>query len=210
MKLQSMKLQSMKRQFLQFLALISVATACAVSSQAATSTAEAAKNEAAHRYSEDQKLCADEPNSSRRMQCLRDAKDEYNKALQAADAKAAAEAKAGSAAPICNDCGKVTAIRVVEKEGDSGALGIIAGGVVGGLLGHQVGGGRGKDVATVAGAVGGAYAGKKVEGKVKATKVWAVSVRFDNGSERTFNFETDPGLMAGDAVKASGSTIVRR
>lgn len=206
----------MKRQFLGFLALMSVATVCAAGNEAATSAADAAKKEAANRYSEDQKICADESTSSRRMQCLRDAKDEYSRALNAAETKPAAEIrpaaeiKARPGIPICHDCGKVTAVRVIEKKGDTGAVGIIAGGVAGALLGHQVGRGRGKDVATVAGAAGGAYAGNAIEGKMKATKTWAVSVLFDSGGERTFNFESDPGLMTGDSVKASGSSIVRR
>lgn len=41
--------------------------------------------------------------------------------------------------------------------------GMAIGGVAGGLLGHQVGGGKGKTIATVAGAAGGAYAGKKIQ-----------------------------------------------
>lgn len=206
----------MKRQFLSCLALLSIATVCAASNEAAIAAAEAAKKEAANRYSEDQKICADESTSSRRMQCLRDAKDEYNKAVNAAEAKAGAEArpaaehKAGSGAPICNECGRVTGVRVVEKAGDTGAGGMIAGGVVGALLGRQVGAGRGKDVATIAGAAGGAYAGNKIESNMKATKTWVVSVRFDNGGERAFNFDSDPGLMTGDPVKASGNGIVRR
>lgn len=204
-----------------FLALIAAATVCAAGNEAA----DAAKKEAANRYSEDQKLCADESTSSRRMQCLRDAKDEYNRALNAAEAKpapdkaavgASAPAPASAAAPasaqtsVCNDCGKVSAVKVIEKEGETGVGGMIAGGVIGGLLGHQIGGGRGRDVATVAGAAGGAYAGNKIEGKMKATKTWVASVHFDNGSERSFSFDSDPGLMAGDTVKASGSSIVRR
>ena len=218
MKRQSMQRQSMKRQFLNFLALVSLATTCAAANEAPPPAAEAAKKEAASRYGEDQKRCADESTSARRMQCLRDAKDEYNKALNAAESKPATVIKAGppppppppANAPVCNECGRVTAVRVIEKEGDTSAAGIIAGGVVGGLLGNQVGKGKGKTVATVAGAAGGAYAGSKIEGKMKATKTWAVSVRFDNGSERSFNFQSDPGLMAGDAVIASGSSIVRR
>jgi uncharacterized protein YcfJ len=35
--------------------------------------------------------------------------------------------------------------------------------VAGGVLGHQVGGGKGKTLATVAGAAGGAYAGNQVQ-----------------------------------------------
>jgi uncharacterized protein YcfJ len=42
------------------------------------------------------------------------------------------------------------------------------GAVVGGLLGHQVGGGSGKVLATVAGAAAGGYAGNKIEQKVQA------------------------------------------
>jgi uncharacterized protein YcfJ len=40
--------------------------------------------------------------------------------------------------------------------------GAIAGAIIGGILGHQVGGGRGQDVATAAGAVGGAAVGANV------------------------------------------------
>lgn len=41
--------------------------------------------------------------------------------------------------------------------------GAVAGGLIGGLLGHQVGGGRGKDLATVAGVAGGAIAGHEIQ-----------------------------------------------
>jgi len=204
------EIKSMKRQFLMFLALISAATACVANDEAAKASYDAAKKKADYRYSEDQKICADESTSGRRMQCLRDAKEDHAKALAAAENKLAAESKTGHSAARCNDCGKVTAVRVAEKEGKAGPVGLIAGGVAGALLGHQVGKGTGKDVATVAGAAGGAYAGHKIEGKMKSTKTWAVSVRFDNGDERTFNFDHDPGLAAGDPVKAAGSSIVRR
>lgn len=41
--------------------------------------------------------------------------------------------------------------------------GTAIGAVAGGLLGHMVGGGKGKTLATVAGAVGGGYAGNRIE-----------------------------------------------
>lgn len=41
--------------------------------------------------------------------------------------------------------------------------GTVIGGVAGGVLGHQIGGGKGKTLATVAGAAGGAYAGNQVQ-----------------------------------------------
>ena len=41
------------------------------------------------------------------------------------------------------------------------------GAVAGGVIGHQFGGGRGKDVATVVGALGGGYAGNQVQGAMQ-------------------------------------------
>lgn len=55
------------------------------------------------------------------------------------------------------DCGRVVSIDSVKQKGEGGAVGMIAGGVVG----NQVGGGKGKTLATVAGAAGGAYAANK-------------------------------------------------
>jgi len=49
----------------------------------------------------------------------------------------------------------------VERGGPSVAGGI-AGAIIGGILGHQVGGGRGQDIATVGGAVAGAAVGANV------------------------------------------------
>lgn len=170
-------------------------------------------NKALTRYTEDKKLCNDESSSNARLQCRRDAKAEYDKALATAKAQLAAAAPASSAAQpsqaACPDCAKVTAVRVTEREGEGSAVGMIAGGVTGALLGRQVGGGLGKDLATVAGAAGGAYAGKKIEGKIKTHKVWTVSVQYADGHARSFNFDKDPGLKVGDPVKNSGHTIVR-
>src|SRR5262249_11502242 len=42
-------------------------------------------------------------------------------------------------------------------------IGTVAGAVIGGVIGHQVGGGTGKDIATVAGAAGGGYAGNRIQ-----------------------------------------------
>ena len=196
------------------------ATTAAAADATSKASYEAAKKQAATRYAEDKSLCAEETSSSARMQCLRDAKAEYKKALAAASESnnKAAAAPAVNAAPaptakssaVCAECGKVTSVKVVEKEGEGSPLGLIAGGVAGAVLGHQVGGGSGKDLATIAGAAGGAYAGHKIEQKARSTKVWTVSVHFENGEERSFNFENDPGYAAGDAVKQTGNGIARR
>ncbi len=187
------------------------------------------KKAASERYSDDKKLCDEEKSSSTRMQCKRDANSEYKKALTTAKtrydsakkaaataakaptaAASPATAPAASNAAICNECGKVIAVKTGEKQGTGGPLGVIAGGVAGAVLGHQVGGGAGKDLATIAGAAGGAYAGHKIEEKMKATRYWAVSVRFENGEERSFEFAQEPGFAVGDAVKTADKSIVPR
>lgn len=59
----------------------------------------------------------------------------------------------------------VTHRRPVQDE--NRILGSALGAVAGGVIGHQFGGGRGKDVATVAGALGGGYAGNQVQGAMQ-------------------------------------------
>lgn len=169
---------------------------------------EASRKQAAVRYTDDKKLCAEETTSSVRLQCMRDAKNEYNQALANAKTTLAAASKNGGAA--CTGCGKVVAVNVSEKEGEGGALGVIAGGVAGAVLGNQVGKGGGRDLATIAGAAGGAYAGHKIEQKIKTAKVWNVTVQYDNGSKSTFAFDKEPGMAVGDLVRNSGDTVVRR
>ena len=191
---------------------VAFSTLAAVNTAAKTSY-EAAKKDAAVRYAEDRKLCADESSSTVRMQCLRDAKSEYSKSLANAktayDSASAKTAAPNPAAAVCAECGKVTNVKIVEKKGEGGPLGLLAGGVAGAVLGHQVGGGRGKDLATIAGAAGGAYAGHKIEENARSTKSWIVSVQFENGNNQDFSFEADPAFAVGDAVKISGSSVVR-
>jgi outer membrane lipoprotein SlyB len=165
---------------------------------------------AATRYADDKSLCAEETSSRARMQCLRDAKKEYNHALASAKSSLKYGGARSSREAGCTGCGKVLTVNVIEKAGEGSALGMITGGVAGALLGHQVGGGTGKDIATVAGAAGGAYAGNKVEQRLKTSKVWTVAVQYDNGAQANFDFAQDPGLVPGNRVKNSGNSIVRR
>ena len=203
--------------------LLASLSSMAVAQAAPTAKAQygAASKQALARYHADKKLCEDETSSAARLQCRRDAKAEYSKALAAARAQQAnsqaqqpaahaSPSAAHAAAPACPDCAKVLAVTTSEKDGESSALGVIAGGATGAVLGHQVGGGFGKDLATVAGAVGGAYAGKKIEERAKAHTVWTVRVQNADGSRSGFDFNQNPGFRVGDTVKKSGNTIVRR
>ena len=194
----------MKRQSMSILLLAASQLAFAANGQGISS------KEVEATYAADKKLCAEEADSGARMQCLRDAKAEYTKGLAAAKTSQATASKSSSGEPECRDCGKVLAVNVVEKKGEGGALGLIAGGVAGGLLGNQIGSGKGKTLATVAGAAGGAYAGKQVEGHVNTTRVWSVRVRFDNGQEQAYEFDQQPRFAAGDRVKKSGASIAHR
>ena len=90
--------------------------------------------------------------------------------------------------------------------------GTAIGAVAGGLLGHLVGGGKGKTVATVAGAVGGGYAGNRIEASRQqpqvttsverkcqtvdnnSSKIVGYDVRYVyNGVTRTVRMDHDPG-----------------
>ncbi|MDD5030405.1 MAG: glycine zipper 2TM domain-containing protein [Rhodoferax sp.] len=165
------------------------------------------QQQARAQFEADKKLCADEASPEARIQCRRDAQALYDKALVSLRSKGV---YATQTAPDCATCGKVTAVNLVEKAGESNAVGLIAGGVAGAVLGRQVGGGFGKDLATIAGAAGGAYAGKKVQENMNTKQVWQVSVKYPDGHSATFDFAGDPGLKAGDAVRNSDNTVVRR
>ena len=190
---------------------ILLAETVAMATLTSTSYAQMSKSEyhaetkrIANRYAEDKKLCAEEGSSSARMQCLRDAKTEFTQ--HNANAKASYNTKASA----CRDCGRVTSVVVGEKAGEGGAVGLIAGGVAGALLGNQVGSGGGKKLATLAGAAGGAYAGKKVEEHARTSKQWTVHVRYDDGKQDSFVYDNDPQMANGDRVQKQNGTLVRR
>ena len=162
------------------------------------------------RYDQDLKLCASEPTSAGRMQCKRDAKAEYDKALAEAKARSGVTpAKSSAVQPACADCGKVISVRQIEKEGEGSPVGLVAGGVAGALLGNQVGGGTGRTLATVAGAAGGAYAGREIEKKIKTHTVWAVTVEFPRSGNAVYEFQSDPGFRVGETVRRTDNSITR-
>lgn len=111
--------------------------------------------------------------------------------------------------PVCANCGVVLAVNIIEEEGKGSGVGVVAGGVAGGLLGNQVGQGTGRDLATVAGVVGGAFAGNKIEKMSKKTKSYDITVKLDDGSERTYRQATDPGLFTGQKVKIENDAVVK-
>ncbi|HEX6319173.1 MAG TPA: glycine zipper 2TM domain-containing protein, partial [Burkholderiales bacterium] len=75
------------------------------------------------------------------------------------------------------------------------------GGVAGAVIGSQIGGGNGKKVMTVLGALGGAMAGKHIEKQARGTTRWEVDVRHDNGVQETVLSDVAPPYGAGDRVR---------
>ncbi len=117
---------------------------------------------------------------------------------------------ANSASAKCDNCGTITDMKTVQIKGEGTGLGAVTGGVLGGVLGHQVGGGRGKDVATVAGAAGGAYAGHQVEKNAKSKTQYQVIVKLETGESRTFTYNSGTAYKIGDKIKIVDNKLTRQ
>lgn len=110
---------------------------------------------------------------------------------------------------VCRD---VTVTHTAPPKDQHRVAGTAIGAVAGGLLGHMVGGGKGNTLATVAGAVGGGYAGNRIEASHQqaqvttsvqrqcntvnnaSTNIIGYDVRYVyNGVTRTVRMDHDPG-----------------
>ena len=108
--------------------------------------------------------------------------------------------------------GVVEAVREVKTPAEkSNGVGPIAGGVGGAVLGSAIGkefGSKGfRNVMTVLGAAGGAFAGKEIERNVRATKHWEVDVRLDDGTQRTLTSSAQPYWQPGHRVRFVDNTL---
>lgn len=111
---------------------------------------------------------------------------------------------------ICESCGTVESVRVLQQAAKPSGLGVVAGAVLGGVLGNQVGNGNGRTLATVAGAVGGGYAGNEVEKRTRTNTSYEVRVRMEDGSIRTFTPPGQPDWRAGDRVRIVNGELTSR
>ena len=127
-------------------------------------------------------------------------------APEAAPAPVAAMPEQKPPLVICNVCGTVESVTPIEREAAQGSgIGVIAGAALGGLVGNQFGGGTGKDLATIAGMVGGGWAGNTVEKKMKKETVYEVKVRMEDGTLRKLEQKTAIGV--GTKVTVEGGKI---
>lgn len=116
---------------------------------------------------------------------------------------------APTAPPPCPDCGVVESVRAVEQQAPASGLGAAAGAVLGGVLGHQVGGGNGRTLATIAGALGGGFAGNAVEKNAHTSTSYEVIVRMEDGSRQRFIMDVQR-WRSGDQVRVEGGNLMSR
>lgn len=121
---------------------------------------------------------------------------------------AAKPAPAKVAAATCATCGVIESVTPFEKKGEGTGIGAVGGAVIGGVLGNQMGGGSGKKAMTVIGAVGGGVAGNEIEKRQRATTLYSVKVRMNDGTHRTITQSTPPTV--GQKVTVEGTTIKAR
>jgi len=129
----------------------------------------------------------------------------------------------GYRAVPCSNCGVVESVALlrppqvpgygyphypqppVERERGPG-MGAVLGGVIGAALGHQIGGGSGRQAATVLGAIGGGLIGHQIERRNDDRDLHAalyeVRVRMADGSLRVLR-QTQP-LQVGQPVQTDG------
>ncbi|HWY24908.1 MAG TPA: glycine zipper 2TM domain-containing protein [Nevskia sp.] len=115
---------------------------------------------------------------------------------------------ASQAPPPCSDCGVVSSVTPVRKEGQAGWAGTLGGAAAGGLAGNQFGKGKGNIAMTALGVVGGAFAGREVEKQVTADTVYQVAVNMDSGGQRVVTVANGQGLAPGTKVHVDGNSLL--
>jgi outer membrane lipoprotein SlyB len=104
----------------------------------------------------------------------------------------------------------VEAVRQITIQRDSKGIGTVGGAVIGGLAGSTVGGGRGQDIATVVGAIGGLVAGQAIEEKANQRPGLEITVKYDSGETRIIVQEADVDVRPGDRVQViTGGGVTR-
>lgn len=126
---------------------------------------------------------------------------------QAAAARPRPAAPAQPRPAVCADCGTVVAVTPVQVKGEGSGAGAVAGAVAGGVAGHQIGSGRGNDLATAAGVILGAMAGHEIEKRTRSTTVYDVTVSMDAGGQRVVRVIDAAGVAVGTPVIVEGNNI---
>ncbi|MDB5820922.1 MAG: 17 kDa surface antigen [Rhizobacter sp.] len=114
--------------------------------------------------------------------------------------------------PVALQYGRVNSIEPLRTEGNATGGGAAIGGILGGVLGNQFGKGDGRAVTTIAGVLGGAVLGNSVERNNNGggKEVYRVTVRFDSGETRAFDYHQIGDIRVGDRVKFDGNQVYRQ
>jgi len=88
------------------------------------------------------------------------------------------------------ECHDETVTHKAPVKDEHQIMGSVAGAVIGGVLGHQIGGGSGREIATVAGAAGGGYAGNRIQKHLQDKDTYTTTEQkcatvYDNSEKRT-------------------------
>jgi outer membrane lipoprotein SlyB len=115
------------------------------------------------------------------------------------------------ARPAVTEYGQVREIDIVHTSRRTSGAGAVIGAILGGVVGNQFGGGSGRGALTVGGAVAGAVAGNAVEDRRnrRDDEVYRVTVRFENGTVREFDFHQIDDLRVGDRVRWENGQLYR-
>lgn len=122
-------------------------------------------------------------------------------------------ATTGNSEPVCMQCGTIVRIESQTQEGKATGVGAATGAVLGAIAGREiVSGSRGsRNAAAVAGAVGGGYAGHKIEENVRTENHYLVSVEMDSDSRiEIVKIESIEGWAAGDKVRIVEGQLYKR
>lgn len=111
---------------------------------------------------------------------------------------------------VCDSCGIVRSVVATSESSGTFGAGVVLGALVGGVAGNQVGGGDGKKLATVAGAIGGAVLGNKIEQDRKGPNYYEVTIDMENGGREIIMIPDATGISAGSEVLVNGNTISLR
>lgn len=114
------------------------------------------------------------------------------------------------ASQVCRECGSIEQVREIKAPGEGSGIGAVAGALLGGVLGNQVGGGNGKKLATVAGVVGGAYAGHQIEKTTRSETRYEIVVAMEDGTRKVIPQQELPAWQAGDRVRLENGILSPR
>lgn len=117
----------------------------------------------------------------------------------------------------CYDCGTVTRIEMIAGASNNvpNATGAVLGGIVGAVAGHEIsdktGGSKGnRNIATVGGAVAGAFAGNAIQNHAQAQGAYNVYVRLNDGRTTVVTQGDLGGIREGSYVRVTNGRAYLR